>query len=255
MIVILASIGRRVVVSCEQLLMFGNPIPEGLGMKTTLLFLLAVSMVWAGGLTPSRIQGEYVEARTADVFTGPCFANSEVQLTGDLAVFGWKIGKGSWQGVNLDGLGVVGVVRASATLGDVHHSAYPVKSVIIIDDRANAEQRIALKQFAQRMSNDLLSDVVRVEYQPIELTFENGDLHSAKAILTAGNLAKIATRPIRNGDHLCSNEEVWYAPLTKVDHAMPAYALDHSFRGKGLDTVWSSPEKRSAFVASFHFQD
>jgi uncharacterized protein DUF1326 len=222
-------------------------------MKTTLMFLLAVSMVWAGGLPSTRLQGEYVEARTADVFTGPCFANSEVGLTGELAVFGWKIGKGSFEGVNLDGMGVVGVVKASATLGDVHNTAYPVKSVLIVDERASVEQRIALKRFAQRMSNDLLSDVVRVEYQPIELSFENGNLHSAKAVLTAGNLAKIATRPIVDGDHLCSNEEVWYAPLTKVDHAMPAYALAHSYSGKGLNTVWSSPEKRSAFVASFHY--
>jgi hypothetical protein len=224
-------------------------------MRTTILFLLAVSMVWAGGLPATRLQGDYIEARTADIYTGPCFANSEVGLTGDVAVFGWRISKGTWQGVNLDGLGVVGVVRASATLGDLFNSVYPVKSVLIIDERANAEQRIALRHFAQRMSKDLLSDVVRTEYQPIDLKFENNNLHSAKAVLTAGNLAKIATRPINNGDHLCSNEEVWYEPLTKVDHAMPAYALAHSYSGKGLNTVWSSPEKRSAFVGSFSFND
>ena len=224
-------------------------------MRTTILFLLAVSMVWAGGLPATRLQGDYIEARTADIYTGPCFANSEVGLTGDVAVFGWRISKGTWQGVNLDGLGVVGVVRASATLGDLFNSVYPVKSVLIIDERANAEQRIALRHFAQRMSTDLLSDVVRTEYQPIDLKFENNNLHSAKAVLTAGNLAKIATRPINNGDHLCSNEEVWYEPLTKVDHAMPAYALAHSYSGKGLNTVWSSPEKRSAFVGSFSLND
>ena len=224
-------------------------------MRTTILFLLAVSMVWAGGLPATRLQGDYIEARTADIYTGPCFATSEVGLTGDVAVFGWRISKGTWQGVNLDGLGVVGVVRASATLGDLFNSVYPVKSVLIIDERANAEQRIALRHFAQRMSKDLLSDVVRTEYQPIDLKFENNNLHSAKAVLTAGNLAKIATRPINNGDHLCSNEEVWYEPLTKVDHAMPAYALAHSYSGKGLNTVWSSPEKRSAFVGSFSFND
>ena len=31
-----------------------------------------------------------------------------------------------------------------------------------------------------------------VEYQPVDIAFENNDLHSRKATLTAGTLAKIA---------------------------------------------------------------
>ena len=105
------------------------------------------------------------------------------------------------------------------------------------------------------MSGDLLQDVVRIEYRPISLEFAGGNLHSARATLVAGELAKIATRPLHQGDHLCGNEETWYQPLTKVDHAMPAFALANSFRGAGLGTIWSSPDKRSAFVASFHYDD
>ncbi len=72
-----------------------------------------------------------------------------------------------------------------------------------------------------------------------------------KATLTAGNLAKIETRALNENDHICRNEEVWYRPLTKVEHAMPAFAVANSFRGEGLGAKWSSPDKRSAFVASF----
>ena len=218
-----------------------------------LLFTSALAL--AGNLPSTHVQGAYVEARTADVYTGPCFANSEVGLTGDLAVFGWKIAKGAWQGVALDGLGVVGVVKASATLGDVTANAYPVKSVLIVDERANAEQRLALKSFAQRMAGDLLQDIVRIEYRPVELEVENGNVHGAKATLVAGELATIQTRAINSGDHFCSNEEVWYLPLTKVGHAMPAYTLAHSFQGKGLNTNWKAPGQRSAFVADFHYQE
>jgi hypothetical protein len=207
------------------------------------------------GLPATQVRGNYIEARNADVYTGPCYANSEVNLVGDLAVFGWQITEGAWKGVNLDGLSVVGVVRASGTLGDWSRSAFPVKSVIIIDERANAEQRLALRSFAQHVSNDLLQDVQRIEYRPISLSFENDNLHTVKAKLTAGDLAAIQTRPIQDGDHHCSNELIWYTPLTKLDHAMPAYALAHNYRGKGLDTVWSSPEKRSAFVGTFQYLD
>ncbi|MGO4883996.1 MAG: DUF1326 domain-containing protein [Bryobacteraceae bacterium] len=213
--------------------------------------LVAAGFSFAAGISTRHIYGNYVEARTADVYTGPCFANSEVGLVGQLAVFGWKVTKGAWQGVDLDGLSVVGVVRAHHTLGDAFESAYPVKAVLIVDSRANAEQRLALQGFAKHMAGDLLQDVVRVDYQPIELNFAHDDIHSMQANLTAGNLAKITTRAMHEGDQICRNEEVWYQPLTKLDHAMPAYALANQFEGQGLGTTWSSPDKRSAFVGSF----
>jgi hypothetical protein len=101
------------------------------------------------------------------------------------------------------------------------------------------------------MGGDLLQDVVRVDYQPIDLSVANNDLHSMKVNLKAGNLANIQTRALSEKDHICRNEEVWYQPLTKLQHAMPAYAVAHTFNGQGLGTTWSSPDKRSAFVGSF----
>ncbi len=224
-------------------------------LLTTLSLLALGTQAFGSSLPRSSVVGEYVEARTADIYTGACFANSEVNLVGDLAVFGWRVTKGSWQGVNLDGLAVVGAVKASATLGDRFHTAFPVKSILIIDERANPEQRLALKSFAQRMSKDLLQNVVRIDYQPVSLTFEGGNLHSAAATLVAGTLARIETRAINQGDQICHNEETWYEPLTETDHAMPAYALANEYRGKDLGTTWSSPDKRSAFVASFQYRD
>lgn len=223
-------------------------------MKLLVLSATLASMAFGGGLQKSQLHGDYVEARTADVFTGPCFANAEVNLVGDLAVFGWRVTKGGFEGVSLDGLGVVGVVKANATLGDIHNSAYPVKAVLIVDEKANPEQRIALQKFARRMGGDLLQDVVRVVYAPVDLKIEGGNVHGASAKLTAG-LAEIQTRAIHSGDHVCNNEEVWYTPLTKLDHAMPAYSLSHSYKGEGLGTTWSSPEKRSAFVGTFQLND
>ena len=165
---------------------------------------LAASTLMAASLPPVRssVQGDYVEARTADVYTGPCFANAEVDLVGNLAVFGWKVKKGEWEGVNIDGLSVVGVVKASGTLGYIHTNAYPVKSVIIVDEGATPAQRLALQGFAKKMGGKLLNDVVRVDVSPIEFTMEGDSIHSAKAKLTAGTLAAIETRAMQEGDHL-----------------------------------------------------
>src|SRR5437879_9006847 len=135
------------------------------GLSLVLPILLAVPAM-------AQISGQYIEARTADVYTGPCFANSEVNLTGHEAVLAWHIEKGSWtsaggEGAALDGLSVVAVVRASATLGDPYASPLPAKSVLIVDARANQAQRAALVNFAQAQTGALLRDVVAIEVSPI----------------------------------------------------------------------------------------
>lgn len=219
-----------------------------------IIFAVGVLLLTASFSFGASLYGDYIEARTADVYTGPCFANGEVGQTGDLAVLGWRVSQGTWDGVKLDGLSVVGVLRASWTLGDISRTVYPVKSVLIVDDRANVEQRLALKSFAQRMGGDLLQDVVRVYYQPIELTFADNNLHSGQATLTAGSLAKIVTRSLNNGDHMCGNEETFYPPLTNVEHAMPVYTLADAFTGQGLGATWSRPFQRSSFVGTFRLQ-
>src|SRR5258708_34678897 len=93
---------------------------RGKRMKTCVLFLLTTTLGFAGGIPSQNIRGEYIEARTADVYTGPCFANSEGGLVGELAVIGWKTDKGSWQGVSLDRLSGVGAVKTSGSLVDVY---------------------------------------------------------------------------------------------------------------------------------------
>src|SRR5260370_9022866 len=194
-------------------------------LLATAALCISAALAVSANLPSTHVRGEYIEARSADVSTGSCFANAEVGLTGDLAVMGWKIDQGSFQGVNLDGLSVMGVIHASNTLGDVTATVYPVKAVLVIDERANAEQRLALKGFAQKMGGQLLADVVRVEYQPIAFSLADNSVHSAKATMTAGNLVKLETRPLTEGDQICHNESVWYQPLTPVEHAIPPFTV------------------------------
>ncbi|MBI4481375.1 MAG: DUF1326 domain-containing protein [Acidobacteria bacterium] len=214
-------------------------------MAFALCFLLLLMAPAASG---SQIYGDYLETRSADVYAGACFANAEVGLVGDQAILAWRIQKGTWEGVPLDGLSVVGIVKAKATLGDPFHSPYPAKSVLVVDERATSEQRRALQDLARSMAGELLSDVVRVESAPIAL--ELGEQHGSVK-LTVGTLARIETRSIGNNDHLCGNEETYYPPLTPLDHAMPVYALANEFTGEGLGVVWSLRDKRSAFVGTF----
>lgn len=227
-------------------------------MRVLMCAFLAAGIAAAANRPVTDLKGSYVEARTADVFTGPCFANSEVELVGNLAVFGWRIDQGQMEGVKLDGLSVVAAVKARSTLGNQFGTAYPVKAYLMVDQKATFEQRAALERFARRMGGDLLEDVAGVASLPIEFKVEGDSIHDAQVSLTAGTLAAVRTRAIRSGDHVCSNEETWYPPLTKLEHSMAAYALDHRFNGtadKALNGSWWNPEKRSAFVGTFHLAD
>ena len=222
---------------------------------TVLSLCVLAGSAAAAKLPTTSIRGEYLEARTADVYTGPCFANGEVGQTGKLAVMGWHIDKGTFEGVKLDGLSVVGVVRAQKTLGDWMELTNAAKSVVIVDEKATPEQQVALKAFARRMAGDILNDIVRVEAQPITFAMKDNNVHSRTAEMVAGDLAKIATRPLTDADQICHNEGVWYKPLAKVEHSMAAYTMSNSYGGKDLGETWSYPEKRSSFVATFNIEE
>jgi hypothetical protein len=197
------------------------------------------------------ITGDYIETRSADVWTGPCVANGEVNLAGDQAILAWHVSKGEWNGIPLEGLSVVGVVKAHATLGDEYNNPYPAKSVVVVDARAGAEQRKALIEFARSMAGDLLKNIVRVEVAPIKVELTGHDGHYTSATVTAGNVAGIRTRAIGKKDHLCGNEEVYYPPLAELTHSMPAVAELDEYNGNDLGVSWTVHGKRSAFVGSF----
>ena len=200
-------------------------------------------------LFAQQIRGDYVETRSADVYTGQCFANGEVNLVGNEAILAWHVQSGSWGGVPLAGLTVAAAVRANGTLGDPYENPYPAEAVLMVDDQASTEQRAALVAFAQQMGGELLGHIERVISAPMELVVSR-EQHGV-AQLRAGEFAVVQTRGINDKDHLCGNEVTFYPPLTELAHSMPAVALTDSYQGPGLGVDWESHGKRSAFVGTF----
>jgi hypothetical protein len=212
--------------------------------------LAAALLLSAVSLHAQQLRGDYIESRSTDVYVAQCFANGEVGLTGNYALMAWHVQDGSWNGVKLDGLTVAAAVRARATLGDPYGNPYPAEAVLMVDDAANAAQREALIALAQHEGGKLLENVARVEYVPVVLDVPQ-DPHEGHALLRAGHLATIMTRPLNHHDHICGNEVNFYPPLTKVENATSAVALTDEFQGEGLGSTWSTHGRRSAYIANF----
>jgi len=208
-----------------------------------------------------QIQGDYVEARTADVYTGPCFSNAEAFITGDHAVLAWKVKEGRFRGEDLSGLTVAAAVKGTNTFSkDVPAQA---RSVVIVDKSATPAQRKALIALAQELGGERLAHIDEVKIARLNVTVEEMAGHEAsaskhhgmpqapRASVWAPGLAEILTRPLEEIDHACGNEVVEYPPLSKGVTALPAYTLAHNFKGKRLGTTWNDPNCRSSFVGHF----
>jgi hypothetical protein len=213
------------------------------------IILLLVVVCISASAAAQQIRGDYLETRSADVYTGQCFANGEVNLVGNEAIVAWHVQSGSWDSVPLQGLTVAAAVHAKGTLGDPYENPYPASAVLLVDDQASAQQRAALMSFAQHMGGELLKNIEQVIPVQMELVV-NAEHHGA-AMFRAGEFATVQTRSIGDKDHLCGNEETYYPPLTQVAHSMPAVALTDAYSGPGLGVSWNLHGKRSAFVGAF----
>src|SRR5437763_930809 len=204
----------------------------------------------AGKASEGKISGEYLEIRSCSVYTGPCFANAEMGVTGREALMAWKIDEGQHHGVDLAGLKAVMAVTAGETLGRADRLEKAVKAVILADERANPQQREALVDFIKSRAGKLAENVHKVEFVAINLKLDHVEM---VADLKAGRDVSIRTRKLAKGDCVCTNEVVFYPPLTKVDNYAPAFALEGRYSGRGLGATWSQPDTRSAFLATFDY--
>src|SRR5271168_3400306 len=99
----------------------------------TALVISTISTIFSlfsnsSALAPPPLAGDYVEARTASVFAGPCHFNGEVVTTGRDAVMAWRFNTG---------VRVMAAVSSEANLSDQTASR---KCEIIIDGSASKAQ-------------------------------------------------------------------------------------------------------------------
>lgn len=212
-------------------------------MLSAALVALAAAPLLAGG---GAISGSYVEARTAEVFTGGCIMGSEAETMGKEAVLAWKVDRGAFNGISLDGLSVVAAVAGDKNLGvqEIGGEKAVIRSTVFVDQRANAAQRLALVAMASELANGTMGTIVNVAPAPIQ--FAEGTVEIAVA---TGQVALEVTKHPQH-EETCGAMQ-WFHPLSSVDAAEIGLASQHSFTGTGLGIKWSDPNKRSAFFGTF----
>jgi len=212
----------------------------------TTLLGLAVAPLAAGG--KNTASGAYVEARTAEVFTGGCIMGSEAETVGKQAVLAWKVDRGTVNGVSIDGLAVVAALSGDRNLGiqEIGGGTPTVKSALFVDSRANAAQQIALVALANELSNGLVGTIVQVTPTPIEFADHGGEI-TVSAPQVSLDISKHMSH-----DPTCGAMQ-WFHPLAAVEKADMGLAAEHAFTGTGLGTKWSDPNRRSAFFGTFAY--
>ena len=214
-------------------------------MTTALLGLAAVPLLGARGVS---VKGTYVEARTAEVFTGGCIMNGEAGTTGREALLAWKVDRGSFNGVALNGLAVVAAVAGDTNLGiqEIGGETAVTRAVVFVDERATPAQRVALVSMAKQQSNGVVDTVV--ELTPTAIQF----VEDGKAVRVVAKSVRLTVEKELQHDPTCGGKQ-WFHPLSSVDGAAMGTTAENAFSGSALGTKWSDPNKRSGFFGTFSY--
>jgi hypothetical protein len=217
--------------------------------SVTMAALLVTSAASAGDR--GHVVGEYVEARTAEVFAGGCIMNSEAETAGREAVLAWRITRGTYNGVALDGLSMAAAVAGDRNLGMREMGGEApdvVRAILTVDERATAAQREAMVQLARELAGGLITEVVRVESAPVR--FETTATHIQ---VRASDALTLSVNKEMTHDSSCGAMQ-WFKPFSlQLTSSSMGTTEAHAFSGAGLGSKWSAPHKRSAFWGTFSY--
>lgn len=191
------------------------------------------------------IKGDYVEARTASVFAGPCHYNGEVMYDGREAIMAWNVTSGSFNGVDLSGVRAVAVVSSQANLADETAAR---KSEITIDSSASAAQADAMVADLESHFGKSLGDVITIRRAPVSFV-----RHDREFVVSAKGVARLDVQGMPN-DECCKQPNlVWYSPLASVEGRKVGFTNEAEYSAAAVCDYWQRSGENSAFYGTFSF--
>ena len=208
---------------------------------TTLMLVLAAGVAFATQL-PS-VQGEYIEARSASVYTGACHFGAEFVDGGKEATLVWHIQHGTWNDVSLDGLTVVAIVTAKKNLAIDTETR---KSVLYVATDTTAAQRIALRNMLATKQAEVLGDIVAMQSAPLSFAKEG-----TRFDVTVGEVLALSAN--RYPCAACTQpHQIWYQPLAPVQNAIVGKSEVYRYQDTHLAVTWhQGGAVNNVFVGDF----
>jgi hypothetical protein len=226
-------------------------------MKISALFPLAllglvggaapqpVPTVQPAAAVPTKIVGDYVEARTASVFAGGCHYNGELVTTGHDAILALKITSGSWNQTDLSGVSAMAAVSGQDNLGN---DAAPRQSEIIVSSSTTAAQSSALVDLLEKQCGHQLGQIAAIHRGTV-LFDHTGSTYTVKS----NGFAEMTVQPMPD-DECCKQPSlVWYSPLLTLEHRKVGYTISSSYSAGTIGDPWERSEENTAFYGAFQF--
>jgi len=207
--------------------------------------LLALGLVARPAAAAPAVSGDYIEARSCNLFVGACHAQGEYTTTGRQAILAWKVREGSVDGVSLNGLAALALVTADRNVGAPDAVR---KAVLYLDASATPEQRAALAKLLKERAGDSLGEVLAVKEARIAFD-PSGELYQVSAPGVATIRAK------KEPGKLCCVQkyEVWYQPFISLTDSKIGYSVLDEFTDHTLNTTWSGSDQNNAYFGQFSF--
>ena len=216
-------------------------------VKQTMMSGLALGImaISAGAeVKNDKIQGDYIEARSASVYAGPCHYSNEAVTAGKTATLAWRFRTGSWNGVSLKDLNAVAVLNADGNLADDPAAR---RSVLYLDARATPAQTSALRSLFTQKYGNVLGRIEAVKAAAVQISHDELDYRV--------RVDKVAQLDVNR--YLCEHctekpFQVWYQPFIAAQNGIVGKTTRSTVQDKVLNVTWDDKQQAdSAFVGTF----
>jgi len=176
------------------------------------------------------VSGDYVEARSNEVYTCGCLYSGQMTTAGREAILAWRITRGVYQGTPLAGVRVAAVVVGDANLG-----AYdgPRRTALYLDESASDAQVRAIVTLWLRTYSQALGKIATVHRAPISFT-QQGD----SVRVSIPNLVEVQARKARLREDAHPGSFLWYAPFVPLRNSSLVTALNYEYQGMDFQHQW-----------------
>ena len=189
--------------------------------------LCALPLVADQALT---VSGDYVEARSNEVYTCGCLYSGQMTTAGREAILAWRITRGVYDGTPLAGVKVAAVV-----VGDANLSAYdgPRRTALYLDESASEAQLRAIVALWQREYSQALGKIAAVHRASISFTQQGDAIH-----LSIPNLVDVQARTARLPEDAHPGSFLWYQPFVPLRNSSLVTALNYEYSGVDFQHQW-----------------